>query len=152
MRFPNVFIRVNRPWYRQTVRETFIWLSVETFISALNYVWQKSKKSEYQYTSPYTFYYIWIRIYLEKKNISIMHILFLSAIFILVVFLQEGKTQLKKEISIPVGKRISSSIFQINRFRDINYFFFFLNYNSYRKNWFRIDSRFIRLFFRKREN
>lgn len=63
-----------------------------------------------------------------------MHILFLSAIFILVVFLQEGKTQLKKEISIPVGKRISSSIFQINRFRDINYFFFFLNYNSYRKN------------------
>lgn len=63
-----------------------------------------------------------------------MHILFLSAIFVLVVFFQEGKTQLKKEISIPVGKRISSSIFQINRFRDINYFFFFLNYNFYRKN------------------
>lgn len=40
-----------------------------------------------------------------------MHILFLSAIFVLVVFFQEGKTQLKKEISIPVGKRISSSIF-----------------------------------------
>lgn len=56
-----------------------------------------------------------------------MHILFLSAIFILVVFLQEGKTQLKKEISIPVGKRISSSIFH-KKNQSISWYqlFFFL--------------------------